>query len=158
MQRSVKVCPCPSCPWKFPPLSWSLMMCLPPTLYYYYYFQFYLFIYFTILYWFCHTSTRIHHGCTCVPHPEPPSRLPPHPIPPGNPSAPGPNTLYHASNLDWRFVSHVIIYMFQRHSPISSHPHPLPQSPKDYSIHLCLFCYLTYKVIVTIFLNSMYMH
>ena len=23
--------------------------------------------YFTILYWFCHTSTRIHHGCKCVP-------------------------------------------------------------------------------------------
>ena len=28
--------------------------------------------YFTILYWFCHTSTCIWHGCTCVPHPEPP--------------------------------------------------------------------------------------
>ena len=27
--------------------------------------------YFTILYWFCHTSTCIRHGCTCVPHPEP---------------------------------------------------------------------------------------
>ena len=27
--------------------------------------------YFTILYWFCHTSTRIHHGCARVPHPEP---------------------------------------------------------------------------------------
>ena len=34
--------------------------------------------YFTILYWFCHTSTCIHHGCTCVPHPEPPSHIPPH--------------------------------------------------------------------------------
>ena len=35
----------------------------------------YLFIYlfyFTILYWFCHTSTWIHHGCTCVPNPGPP--------------------------------------------------------------------------------------
>ena len=30
---------------------------------------------FTMLYWFCHTSTCICHGCTCVPHPEP--RLPP---------------------------------------------------------------------------------
>ena len=28
--------------------------------------------YFTILYWFCHTSTWICHGCTCAPHPEPP--------------------------------------------------------------------------------------
>ena len=36
-------------------------------------------------------------------------------------------------------------------------PLPLPQSPKDCSIHLCLFCYLTYRVIVTIFLNSIYM-
>ena len=36
--------------------------------------------YFTILYWFCHTSTCIHHGCTCVPHPELPSHLPPHTI------------------------------------------------------------------------------
>ena len=38
----------------------------------------YLF-YFTILYWFCHTLTWICHGCTCVPHPEPPSHLSPHP-------------------------------------------------------------------------------
>ena len=29
--------------------------------------------YFTILYWFCHTSAWILHGCTHVPHPEPPS-------------------------------------------------------------------------------------
>ena len=35
----------------------------------------YLLFYFTILYWFCHTSTCICHGCTHVPHPEPP--LPP---------------------------------------------------------------------------------
>ena len=40
--------------------------------------------YFTILYWFCHTSTWIHHGCTCVPHAEPPSHIPPHPIPLGS--------------------------------------------------------------------------
>ena len=36
-------------------------------------------------------------------------------------------------------------------------PLPLPQSPKDCSIHLCLFCCLTYRVIITIFLNSIYM-
>jgi len=87
----------------------------------------------------------------------PSSHLPPHPIPLGHPSAPVLSTLYHASNLDWRFISHVIIYMFQCHSPISSCPRPLPQSPKDCSIHLCLFCCLTYGVIVTIFLNSIYM-
>ena len=50
----------------------------------------YLFIFnFIILYWFCHTSTCICHGCTRVPHPEPPSCLPPHTIPLGHPSAPG---------------------------------------------------------------------
>ena len=31
--------------------------------------------YFTILYWFCHTLTWIHHGCICNPKHEPP--LPP---------------------------------------------------------------------------------
>ena len=34
--------------------------------------SFFLFFNLTILYWFCHTSTRIHHRCTGVPHPEPP--------------------------------------------------------------------------------------
>ena len=38
-----------------------------------------------------------------------------------------------------------------------SHPLPLPQGPKDCSIHLCLFCCLAYRVIITIFLNSTYM-
>ena len=33
----------------------------------------------------------------------------------------------------------------------------LPQSPKVCSKHLCLFCCLTYRVIITIFLNSIYM-
>ena len=37
---------------------------------------------------FCHTLTWISHGFTHVPHPEPPSHLPPHPIPLGQPSAP----------------------------------------------------------------------
>ena len=61
--------------------------------------------YFTILYWFCHTSTWICHRCTCVPNPEPPSHLPPHTIPLGHPSAPAPSILYPASNLDWRMLS-----------------------------------------------------
>ena len=94
---------------------------------------------------------------TCVPHPEPPSHLPPHPIPQGHPSAPALSTLSNASNLDWWSVSHMIIYMFQCHSLNSSHPRLLPQSPKICSLHLCLFCCLAYRVIVTIFLNSIYM-
>ena len=41
---------------------------------------------------FCHTLTWISHGFTCIPHPDPPSHLPLHPIPLGLPSAPGPST------------------------------------------------------------------
>ena len=40
-----------------------------------------------------------------------------------------------------RLVSYMILYMFQCHSPKSSQPLPLPHSPKDCSIHLCLFCW-----------------
>ena len=40
---------------------------------------------------FCHTLKWISHGFTCVPHPDPPSHLPLHPIPLGLPSAPGPS-------------------------------------------------------------------
>ena len=43
--------------------------------------------YFTILYWFCHTLTWIHHGCTCVPKQEPLSHLPPHNISLGHPQS-----------------------------------------------------------------------
>ena len=124
---------------------------------------FFLFLYFnwrqiTLQYCsgFCHTLTWISHGCTCVPHPEPPSHLPHHPIPLGHPSAPALITLSHACNLDWRSISHMIINMFQCYSLKSSHPRHLPQSPKDCSIHLCLFCCLAYRIIVTIFLNSTY--
>ena len=86
-----------------------------------------------------------------------PSHLPPQPIPQGHPSAPALSTLPHASNLDWPSISHMVIYMFQCYSPKSSSPCPLPQSPKACSLHLCLFCCLTYRVIITIFLNSICM-
>ena len=52
---------------------------------------------------FCPTLTWISHGCTCVPHPDPPSHLPPHPIPQGYPSVPALSTLPHVSKgcSDW---------------------------------------------------------
>ena len=84
--------------------------------------------------------------------------LPPHTIPLGCPIAPAPSIQYHALNLDWRLVSYMILYMFQCQFPKSSHPLLLPQSLKDCSIHQCLFCCLVYRVIITIFLNSIYMH
>ena len=77
--------------------------------------------YFTILYWFCHALTWISHGCTCVPHPETRSHIPPHPIPLSHPSTPALSTLSHASNLDWRSVSHMIIYICFN-AILSNHP------------------------------------
>ena len=87
----------------------------------------------------------------------PPTSLP-IPFPLGYPSAPDPSILYPASNLDGGFISYMILYTFQCHSPKSSHPFPLPKGPKDCSIHLCLFCCLAYRVIITFFLNSIYLH
>ena len=55
----------------------------------------------------------------------------------------------------WYYTCHMILYMFQCHSPKSSHPHPLPDSKRLF--YTCLFCCLAYRVIVTIFLNSIYM-
>ena len=107
---------------------------------------------------FCHTLTWISQEHTCVLHLEPPSHLPSHTIPQGHPSAPALSILSHASNLDWRFISHMIIYMFKCYSLKSSHPHLLTQSPTVCSLYLYLFCCLAYRVIVTIFLNSIYMH
>ena len=91
---------------------------------------FHFLFYFTIPYLFCHTLTWIHHGCTCDSKHEPPSHLPPHNIPLGHPRAPSPSMLYPASDIDWWFDSYMIVYMFQCHSPKSSHPLPLPLSPK----------------------------
>ena len=126
----------------------------------YYFYVFNLFVYFnwrliTLQYCggFCHALTWISHGCTCIPRPDPASHLSSHPIPLGFPSAPALSALFHASNLDWCSISHMVIYMFQCYSLRSSHSCLLPQSPKVCSLHLCLFCCPTYRVVVTIFLN-----
>ena len=51
----------------------------------------YFFLFFFICSEFCHTLEWNGHGFTCVPHPDPPSHLPLHPLPLGFPSAPGPS-------------------------------------------------------------------
>ena len=104
---------------------------------------FFFFFKFTILYWFCHISKWIRHRHTCVPHPESYSLLPPHTIPLGLPSAPAPSIQYCALNLDWRLISYMILYIFQCLSPKSSHPLPLPQSPKVSLLlsHIQGYCY-----------------
>ena len=52
-------------------------------------FIFYLF--FLICSGFCHTLKWNGPEFTCLPHPDPPSHLPLHPLPPGLPRAPGPS-------------------------------------------------------------------
>ena len=89
----------------------------------------------------CHESAM---GVPVVPHPEALSHHPPHPIHQGHPSTPALNTLPHALNLDWRSISHMIIYMFQCYSLKSSHPHLLPESKSLFftSVSLLLSCTL----------------
>ena len=127
------------------PASGSFLFFLLFFLYFYFILLFLNFIftlfYFTILYWFCHTLTWIRHGCIWAPNPESPSHLPPHTIPLDHPRALAPSILYPASNLDWQFVSYMILYMFQCHSPKSS-PSPSPTESKRVfytSVSLLLF-------------------
>ena len=59
-----------------------------------------------------------------------------------------PRAASHSSNLDWRFISHMIIYMFQCRSPKSSHPRPLPTESKRLfytSVSLLLSCIQGYR-------------
>ena len=91
------------------------------------------------------------------PHPEPPFHLLSHSIPLCYPRATTLSALLHAFNLHWPSILHMVIYMFQCYSLKSSHPCLLPQNPKVCFLHLCLFCCLAYRIVVTIFLNSMYM-
>ena len=102
------------------------------------------------MYWFCHTSTCICHGCTCVPHPEPLSHLPPHTIPLGHPSASATSPKLPVSciepGLEICFL-YDIVHVLMPFSQIIP-PLPLPQSPKDCSIHLCLFCCHAYRVVI----------
>ena len=67
-----------------------------------------IFFYFIILYWFCHTSTWICHGCTCVPNPEHLFHFPPHTISLGHPSTPAPSILYPAPRLAIHFLYDII--------------------------------------------------
>ena len=104
---------------------------------------------------FCHALTSISHGVHVFPILNP--LLFPSPFPQGHPSEPALSALSHASNLNWQSVSHKVIYMCQCYFLKSSHPHLFPQSPEVCSLHLCFFFCLAYRVLVTIFLNSIYM-
>ena len=94
------------------PLFYSMyfFVCFLLKIFYLFYFNWGLI---TVLWWFLPYTDMNQPRVYMCPHPEPPSRLPPHPIPLGHPSAPAPSTLSHASNLVWWSISYMIIYMFQ---------------------------------------------
>ena len=73
--------------------QWQPTPVLFLLLFKFYFIFYFIFFHFTILYWFCHTSTWIRHGCI-VPNTEPPSHLPPHTISLGHSSASAPSILH----------------------------------------------------------------
>ena len=97
----------------------------------------FFFFNFTILYWFCHTSTCIHHGCTRVPILNAPPISLPIPslqvIPVHQPQA---SCILHRT---WTGYSFLIWYTCFN-AIVPKHPPP-PQSPKDCSIDLCLLLF-----------------
>ena len=108
--------------------------------------------YFTIFWWFLpyiHTNQPWVYMCS-------PSWTPLPPPSPYHPSGLSQCTSpeHPTSCLDWQSISHMIIYVFQCYSLKSSHPCLLSQSPTVCSLPLCLFCCLTYRVIITTFLNT----
>ena len=120
--------------------------------------QFYLFIYFTLH--FCigfaihqHASAM---GVHVFPILNPPPASLPVPslwvIPVHQPQA---SCILHRT---WTGDSFLMWYYTYFNAILPNHPPlPLPQSPKDCSIHLCLFSCLAYRVVITILLNSIYM-
>ena len=106
---------------------WSLVP-LPFLFFFVFYFfifnLFYYYYYFTLQY--CIDFAMHQHASIMGVHVFPILNPPPTslPIPSlwGHPSAPAPSFLYPASNLDWRFISYMILYMFQCHSHKSSPP------------------------------------
>ena len=110
---------------------------------------------------YCHILTWISHGFTCIPHTNPTSHLPLHPIPLGW------ETLWvFPVHQVWALVSCIqpglvicftldnihVSMMFSWNIP------PLPSSTESKSLFCTyLFCCFAYRVIITIFLNSIYM-
>ena len=100
---------------------------------------------------FCHMLTWISHGYICAP-----SWIPLPAPSPSHSSVLSQCTGFErpVSCIKPGLVIHFTYFtMFQCCSLKSSHPRFLPQSPKVCSLYLCLFCCLTYRAIITIFLK-----
>ena len=84
-------------------------------------FTFFLFFFLTLQY--CIGFAIHQHASATGVHMFPILNPPPHTIPLGHPNAPAPSFLYPTSNLNWQFVSYMILYMFNAILP--NHP-PFP--------------------------------
>ena len=122
------------------------------------YYFIYLFIYFnwrliTLQYCgdFWNTSPWISHGCTCVPSSQTPL---PSSLPITSLWVTPVHWLWVPYFMHWTCTCHLVHIWFQCYSLKSSHPCLIKQSPKVCSLHMCLFCCLAYRVIITIFLNQ----
>ena len=113
--------------------------------------------YFTILYWFCHTSINMNppQVYTCFPSWTPlPPPSPYHPS--GSSQCTSPK--HPVSDIEPGLVIHFTYDIIHVSMPFSQIiPSSFSPRVQDCSIHLSLFCCLTYRVIITIFLNSIYM-
>ena len=146
------------------PQPWHEDLCQQSTVFAFYLFflNFILFFNFTIFYWFCHILKWICHRYTNVPHPAPSSLLPPrspyHPSGSSQCTSPKHPVSCMEPGLENRFIHDTIHISMPFSQIIPPSPSPSPTESKRLSIHQCLFCCLVYRVIVTIFLNSIYMH
>ena len=97
---------------------------------FYYFFKFYFILFYNTVLVLPYINMNPPQVYTCSPSWTP---LPPRTIPLGRPSAPAPSILYHASNLDWWFVSYMILYMFQilyyKHLSNKVHPREVWSDP-----------------------------
>ena len=91
-------------------------------------------------YWdgFCHRLTWISYRFTCVPKSQTPLPFLSPSIHLGCPSALALSALFHALNLNFTLISHMVIYIFQCYFLKSSHPSLLPQNPKICSFLICV--------------------
>ena len=103
--------------------------------------------YFTILYWFCHTSTWICHRCTRVPHHQPPTPSLPVPshwvIPVHQPQA---SSIMHRT---WTGDLFHIWYYTCFNAILPNHPTlSLSHRVRKTILYICVSCCLAYRVII----------